>query len=149
MYRAERVCSAVLISSGDDVSFAMSNRSTFVLTVAGAGLFLSTLDSGVINVALRFLQQECQWCPSPVCDTSVRESIVFTINGRSVPPPRAEQGRSHDEDVAHIPCSRWFSHASVAGNDVRHCASPTGAGGRTITHCGPSKRWATTSLHAR
>jgi hypothetical protein len=42
----------------------MSNRSTFVLTVAGAGLFLSTLDSGVINVALPFLQQEFQWCPA-------------------------------------------------------------------------------------
>src|SRR5687767_1945315 len=36
----------------------MNNRYAFVLTIAGAGMFLSTLDSGVINVALPFLQQD-------------------------------------------------------------------------------------------
>ena len=50
----------------------MNNRYAFVLTIAGAGMFLSTLDSGVINVALPFLQQEFH--------TTVN-TISWTISG--------------------------------------------------------------------
>ena len=50
----------------------MKNRYAFVLTIAGAGMFLSTLDSGVINVALPFLQQEFH--------TTVN-TISWTISG--------------------------------------------------------------------
>jgi EmrB/QacA subfamily drug resistance transporter len=50
----------------------MDNRYAFVLTIAGAGMFLSTLDSGVINVALPFLQQDFH--------TTVN-TISWTISG--------------------------------------------------------------------
>lgn len=50
----------------------MNNRYAFVLTIAGAGMFLSTLDSGVINVALPFLQQDFH--------TTVN-TISWTISG--------------------------------------------------------------------
>lgn len=50
----------------------MNNRYAFVLTIAGAGMFLSTLDSGVINVALPFLQQDFR--------TTVN-TISWTISG--------------------------------------------------------------------
>lgn len=50
----------------------MKNRYAFVLTIAGAGMFLSTLDSGVINVALPFLQENFH--------TTVN-TISWTISG--------------------------------------------------------------------
>ncbi|MCP4473799.1 MAG: MFS transporter [Gammaproteobacteria bacterium] len=54
------------------MSSAQHNRYGLVLAVAGSGMFLSTLDSGVINVALPFLRQDFH--------TSVSK-ISWTISG--------------------------------------------------------------------
>jgi MFS family permease len=50
----------------------MKNQYTLILAIAGLGMFLSTLDSGVINVALPFLRYDLH---------STVNIISWTISG--------------------------------------------------------------------